>query len=88
LRFGIYFKSESNVFTVLNLEYCNCIHVLRSLLTDVTPSGHVLPLLPSNQNVHLLIVLYVDNLLLPLASWYLALEQNVNLTIGETLHLR
>lgn len=44
--------------------------------------------LPSYPHPHLLVVLHIDLCLLPLASRDLALEHNVNLTIGSSLHLR
>lgn len=37
---------------------------------------------PLTYNSHLLVVLHIDNRLLPLASWDLALEQDINLTVG------
>jgi hypothetical protein len=39
-------------------------------------------------NSHLLVVLHIDNRLLPLAGWDLTVEQDINLTVRETLHLR
>lgn len=36
----------------------------------------------------LLVVVDVDNSLLPLACWDMAIKQNVDLPIGPTLHLR
>jgi hypothetical protein len=36
----------------------------------------------------LLVILGIDVCFLPLACWYLTLEHNINLTVGETLHLR
>lgn len=30
----------------------------------------------------------IDDRLLPLAGWHLAFEQDVNLTVGQTFHLR
>lgn len=38
--------------------------------------------------LHLVVILDIDNSLLPLASGHLAVEQDVNLTVRSALHLR
>lgn len=43
---------------------------------------------PFHPHFHLLVVLNIDHSLLPLASRDVTLEQDVNLAIGSTLHLR
>ena len=39
-------------------------------------------------NLHLVVILDIDDRLLPLASGHLAVEQDVDLTVGPALHLR
>lgn len=46
------------------------------------------PSMASSSYLHLLVVLHIDNRFLPLASRDFALEQDVNLAVGSTLHLR
>lgn len=43
---------------------------------------------PHRPNLYLLVVVHIDNRLPPLASRNLALEHDVNLTVGSILHLR
>ena len=60
---------------------------LPSLPSNLSILGTSFPL-PSKPHVYLLVVFDIDLGALPLASWDLALELDINLTIGETLHLR
>ena len=69
----------------MRAERRNCTlvrHSFDSIATITTPST------ASNCCNILLVVLGIDGSVLPLASWHMAVEQDVDLAVGAPLHLR
>jgi hypothetical protein len=76
ITFEAIIKEVSGIQEYKLLYRFNTIHIL---VASQIPPTHI---------PNLRVVLNIDDCFLPLASRYLALEQDIDLTVGPTLHLR